>query len=215
MSKIEEQVLGECLQEVRTRRELTPSVRKKLSDAFGARFQNALAAIEEGKVKRLTFYPSRRTVFLVSGKKRDYLILPRSSFCSCEDFFFRVISREASMCYHLLAQKLAEAQGHCTALEEEDYRYSRVVSPIAAERERPRRLSIRTVENMRQVIAEIMDKSDETSLERIIEAMKELGFPALTKRHLSAILATDKANRFASKGGIWSLRSRTGEIVDK
>jgi predicted nucleic acid-binding Zn finger protein len=62
-------------------------------------------------------------MWIVVGKSRDYLLLPAADFCSCNDFYFRVMDREVHLCYHLITQKLAEALGWYDTVEEEDKLY--------------------------------------------------------------------------------------------
>ncbi len=201
-----EEALRVSLEEARKTGQLTASTRNLLSEAFGTRYRNAIALIGAGKVRRVTFNQSKRTVWLVSGKGREYLILPKAGFCSCEDFYFRVISQEETLCYHLLAQKLADALGQYSAAEEEDERYDEVVNQSVTQVEHARRSSIRDAEAIRLFVAQILAGA-ELPLKSIAEALADAGFPPLTNRHLAAILAADKTRRFFSKRGVWSLRS--------
>jgi predicted nucleic acid-binding Zn finger protein len=203
----EEHVLLEAIERIRVERVLSEGTRGELAKIFGARLDNALKAIEESKVRRLLFMPSRRVVWLVSGRERDYFILPKAGFCSCEDFYFRVISHEEFLCYHLLAQRLAEVLGRYESLEETDDRYEDVAMKVAREGERPRKLPIRDVENIRRVVAGVLSEEKALLLDRLLETVREAGFPDLTKRHLVAILVADKARRFHSVDGIWEIRT--------
>jgi len=78
-----------------------------LYELFGQRFTKALDALKENRVKKYTFKPSNRTVWIVLGREKDYLIMPEAEFCSCDDFYFRVLDRKIHLCYHLIAQKIA------------------------------------------------------------------------------------------------------------
>ncbi len=95
----------------------------QLSEAFGSRFTKAWEALKESRVKKYVFRPSGRIVWIVVGKERDYLVMPAADFCTCDDFYFRVMDREAHLCYHLIVQKLAEALGWFDSVEEEDELY--------------------------------------------------------------------------------------------
>jgi len=94
---------------IRESRCLTEGQKSILTKMFGSRFTSAHLALEEGKVKKYVFYPSGRVLWIVSGKEHDYQILPLANFCSCFDFYFRVIGYETLFCYHLITQKLADA----------------------------------------------------------------------------------------------------------
>ena len=80
----------------------------KLSLVFGQRFDKAAQNIKEKRVKKYIFEPSQKIVWIVVGNQRDYLILPEVDFCSCSDFYFRVLDGKIHLCYHLIAQKIAE-----------------------------------------------------------------------------------------------------------
>lgn len=76
------------------------------------RLKKAVEVVNKGRVKKYIFRPSGRVVWIVVGKKRDYWIIPKL-YCSCDDFYINVISRrKSSICYHLLAQALAEKIGN-------------------------------------------------------------------------------------------------------
>lgn len=94
--------------------------RDKLLTAFGQRFTKAWAAVQGKRVKKYVFKPSNRVVWIVVGKERDYLIMPAADFCSCNDFYFRVMDRNIHLCYHLIAQKLAETLDSFDLYKEKD-----------------------------------------------------------------------------------------------
>ncbi|MCS6783890.1 MAG: hypothetical protein RMI43_04665 [Candidatus Caldarchaeum sp.] len=81
-------------------------------------FAEAYGTVKEGRVKKYVFRPGGRVRWVVVGKTRDYLVVPAAGFCTCEDFFFRVMSNEKPMCYHLLAVRLAEITEMYTVIEE-------------------------------------------------------------------------------------------------
>ncbi len=95
----------------------------RLSIAFGARFTKAWEALKEKRVKKYLFMPSERKVWIVVGRERDYLIMPAAEFCSCDDFYFRVMDGEVHLCYHLIAQKIAVALKWYDEIEESDELY--------------------------------------------------------------------------------------------
>lgn len=95
----------------------------KLFAAFGQRFAKAWKAVKGKRVKKYVFKPSKRVVWIVVGKGRDYLIMPAADFCTCDDFYFRVMDRQIHLCYHLIAQKLSEASQIHDTYEERDELY--------------------------------------------------------------------------------------------
>ncbi len=96
----------------------------QLSTAFGSRFKKAWEALRERRVKKYLFKPSNKTVWIVVGRERDYLIMPAAEFCSCDDFYFRVMDGEVHLCYHLIAQKIAAALKQYDEIEENDELYN-------------------------------------------------------------------------------------------
>jgi predicted nucleic acid-binding Zn finger protein len=116
-------LLEKVCEETKTTGELSDSHISQLSEALGSRFTKAWDAVQEEKVKKYIFSPSGRIVWIVVGREREYQIMPAAAFCSCDDFYFRVMDREANICYHLIAQKLAEALEVYDKIEEEDRLY--------------------------------------------------------------------------------------------
>lgn len=97
---------------------------EKLAAAFGQRFTKASEAVKGKRVKKYIFKPSNRVVWIVVGKRQDYLIMPAADFCTCDDFYFRVMDKQIHLCYHLIAQKLAETLENYDPYEEEDELYN-------------------------------------------------------------------------------------------
>ncbi len=116
-------VLEKVCEEAKTKGELTDNHLTQLSEAFGSRFTKAWETLKEKRVKKYVFSPSGRVVWIVVGRKREYQIMPAAGFCSCDDFYFRVMDRETNICYHLIAQKLADALELYDKVEGEDRLY--------------------------------------------------------------------------------------------
>jgi len=116
-------VLEQVCEEAKTNGEVTGNHLTQLSEALGSRFTKAWDTIKEERVKKYVFSPSGRIVWIVVGREREYQIMPAAAFCSCDDFYFRVMDREANICYHLIAQKIAEALERYDKVEEEDRLY--------------------------------------------------------------------------------------------
>ena len=111
-----------CLDVSKTKRLSKPQI-CRLKDLFGNRFENAWKAVNENRVKRYVFYPSERVVWIVVGKERDYQVIPVANYCSCDDFYFRVIDGLTPLCYHIIAQKFAGALDLYELYEESDELY--------------------------------------------------------------------------------------------
>lgn len=116
-------LLEKICEEAKTGGELTKDHIVQLSEAFGSQFTKAWGTLKERRIKKYVFSPSGRVVWIAVGREKDYQILPAAGFCSCDDFYFRVMDREASICYHLIAQKLADALEEYDMIEEEDRLY--------------------------------------------------------------------------------------------
>lgn len=95
----------------------------ELYELFGQRFTKALDTLKEGRVKKYVFKPSGRIVWIVIGRERDYLIMPEAEYCTCDDFYFRVLDKKVHMCYHLFAQKIAANLGWFETIEAVDENY--------------------------------------------------------------------------------------------
>ncbi len=99
-----------------------------LYDLFGQRFTKALEALKENRVKKYVFRPSNRVVWIVVGRERDYLIMAEAEFCTCDDFYFRVLDKKVHLCYHLIAQKIARNLGWFEVIDENDELYSSLMN---------------------------------------------------------------------------------------
>jgi len=100
----------------------------KLYEVFGQRFTRAFETLKENRVKRYVFRSSGRIVWIVVGKERDYLIMPEAEFCTCDDFYFRVVDKKVHLCYHLIAQKLANALSWYEGIEAHDELYDSLMN---------------------------------------------------------------------------------------
>ncbi len=121
-------ILNAVCKQAKADGKLTGKNLTKLYDVFGQRFTRAFEALKEGRVKKYAFKPSNRTVWIVVGKERDYLLMPEAEFCTCDDFYFRVMDRKVHLCYHLIAQKLAKILAWFELIEEHDDLYDSLMS---------------------------------------------------------------------------------------
>lgn len=119
----EDNLLNTVCKEAKAEGKLTGETLTKLYEAFGQRFIKAFEALKENRVKKYIFKPSGKVVWIVVGKERDYLIMPNAEFCTCDDFYFRVLDKEVHLCYHLIAQKIAKILGWYETIESHDELY--------------------------------------------------------------------------------------------
>ena len=113
-------MLKSICEEAREGRRVTGVHLTQLSTTFGSRFKKAWKALMEERIKKYVFETSGRTIWIVVGKGREYLVMPAADFCSCDDFYFRVMDKEVHLCYHLIAQKLAEGLEWYDLVKERD-----------------------------------------------------------------------------------------------
>jgi len=115
--------LEQILRDLRISREISSQNWQRLRNTFGDRFDRAWKLVTENRLKKYVFKPSGRTLWVAIGQNAEYLIYSNAGYCSCSDFYFRVLDHEKAYCYHLLAQKMAEALNHFDLVEEEDEAY--------------------------------------------------------------------------------------------
>ena len=126
--KSEINILNSICKQAKTDDKLTGKNLTRLYEIFGQRFTKAFETLKEHRVKKYVFKPSGRTVWIVVGKERDYLIMAQAEFCMCDDFYFRVLDREVHLCYHLIAQKIANALTWYESIEEHDELYDTLMN---------------------------------------------------------------------------------------
>jgi len=99
---------------------LTQSDIEYFRNKYGKRFVRALQVVEENKVAKYQFQPSNTTTWIVKGRARQYMVIPKI-YCTCRSFYQDVvISREISMCYHLLAQQIADIRNLYNTIDSTD-----------------------------------------------------------------------------------------------
>lgn len=78
-------------------------------------------ALEKG-VKIHIFNPSKREIWTVVGKDREYWVDPEDGFCSCEDYYFKTLSGK-ERCYHLQVVSVAREKKLVDIIEFRDEEY--------------------------------------------------------------------------------------------
>jgi predicted nucleic acid-binding Zn finger protein len=116
--KLEAEVLEAVCADVRLQGTVSNAHVNILVTRFGQRVNKALEALGESRIKKYVFQPSGRVVWIVVGKERDYLVMPVSEYCSCDDFYYQF--DHGHICYHIIAQKLAESLGRFDLFEDDD-----------------------------------------------------------------------------------------------
>ncbi len=133
MVREERLVLERILDEARSERSLSRSAWERLHATFGERFDRAWRLVQEKRIKRYTFRPSGRVLWVAVGQTGEYQVYPAAGYCGCDDFYFRVLDGDVAICYHLLGQRLADALGAFDSIEEDDEAYSLLVGEWRAQ----------------------------------------------------------------------------------
>ena len=121
-------MLRQVCQEIRLTGEINDELKGTLDKSFAKRSNQALALVEGDKVRKYRFKPSGRIIWIVRGRKSEYQVVPESMFCTCDDYYFRVMGNKRQLCYHLIAQCLAEATGKYAQNEMADSDYAGVTA---------------------------------------------------------------------------------------
>jgi predicted nucleic acid-binding Zn finger protein len=90
--------MSDIWQHLEERKTLDPELRAAIEAEFGPRGKKALAAIDDGKIKKYLDF------FVVTGRTADYIV--DEDFCTCRDFMYR-----GRTCWHLLAVRIAQLTG--------------------------------------------------------------------------------------------------------
>jgi predicted nucleic acid-binding Zn finger protein len=124
MASLQESLaLEQVLRDLRISKEISRQNWQRLRSTFGDRFDKAWKLVTENRIKKYVFKPSMRSLWIAIGQNAEYLLYSNAGYCSCSDFYFRVLDNEQAYCYHVLAQKIAEALNHYDLIEEDDEAY--------------------------------------------------------------------------------------------
>jgi predicted nucleic acid-binding Zn finger protein len=122
----ENRLIDEAFEELKSRRVLSEDFKANLLKTFGDRYTNGLELANARRVQRFEFRPSGRVVWVVQGRTNEYQVIPDLPFCYCDDYYFRVMDRKRGLCYHIIAQRIAEALGQFHTVQSTDSQYSTV-----------------------------------------------------------------------------------------
>jgi len=90
---------------------------------YGSKLDRAIDTVLAGGVKESVFLPSGRKVITVVGRLGDEFIDPDRPYCSCSNFFFRVLGGREETCYHLLSYRMASRTGKLDVVKFSDEEY--------------------------------------------------------------------------------------------
>ena len=181
---------------------------KTLKKTLGLRVDEALKIIQQDRVRKYLFKPSGRTVWIVEGKEDVYEVLPEAPYCSCDDFYFRVLNGKIPLCYHLIAQGLAEATGRYVIVEKSDSDYNEFISVFRRSRRLGKpKIHIKYGEDVRNFV-ESMLVSKPMRIREIYRGTLAAGFEIPSPKSLANFLINDPEKRFVCEKGLWKLRKQ-------
>lgn len=90
---------------------------------YGTKLDRAIDTVLAGGVKECRFLPSGRRVVTVVGRLGDEFVDPEKPYCSCSNFYFRVLGGREETCYHLMSYKIAAKAGKLDVIEFSDNEY--------------------------------------------------------------------------------------------
>ncbi len=123
MYSLNEKLLAETQKHMEGGKTLDNKSLADLRTQFGEKLDRAIQLLKDNHVKKYTFKPSKREVWIVVGRTRDYQVVPRL-YCMCDDFYLNVVIRRSDpLCYHMLAQMLAEVTHKFDEIQEGDDKY--------------------------------------------------------------------------------------------
>jgi len=124
----ENQLMHEAVSHLREDKQLAAELKDSLIKTFGERFTNGWELASSRRVRRYQFKPSGRVVWAVQGRKGEYQVMPDIPFCYCDDYYFRVMDRKRGLCYHIIAQRIAEALDQFERIPKKDSQYSSITA---------------------------------------------------------------------------------------
>ena len=96
----------------------------------GKKFEKALETVASGGVKGHRFVPSGRVIYTVVGHLGDEFVDPDRHYCSCSNYYFRVLTGREDTCYHLLSYEMAAEAKAVEIADFGDEEYDAMLSVI-------------------------------------------------------------------------------------
>ena len=133
LRKKESSILSEICKELRSSGKISKNENIASLKILERRFKEAINLANRRRVKKYIFKPSNRAIWIIQGRKKEYQVFPETNFCSCDDYYYRVMKLEKELCYHLIAQKIAEALDKHELGELPDKKYSLITERFRIE----------------------------------------------------------------------------------
>lgn len=80
--------------------------------------------VKSKSIKLHRFKPSGREIWTAVGREGEHLVDLNLPYCSCKDFYFRMLTDKEIDCYHLKAFKIAKESGFFDIIVFDDYEYN-------------------------------------------------------------------------------------------
>lgn len=174
---------------------------------LGVRLDEALKVVRQDKVRKYVFRPSGRSVWVVEGREGAYEVVPEAPYCGCDDFYFRVLNGEIPLCYHLIAQGLAEAMERYTTIEKNDSDYNEFMSVFRRYRRLGKpKIYLKYREDVRDFVESILANKP-MDIRKIHREVLAAGFEVPSPRSLANFLVNDPKKRFICEKGLWRLKT--------
>ena len=119
-------MLEKIISELSMGNELTLIDVQHLQIHFKEKATRAIEVVKNSSVQLITFLPSKREFWCVSGQEKTHFLL-RQTYCDCVDFYMNVVIKQRSeCCYHLLAIEIANKLKKYTHISANDEEYLKV-----------------------------------------------------------------------------------------
>ena len=97
-------------------------------EKYGTKLDRAVDTVLAGGVKECRLLPSGRRLITVVAKYGDEFVDPERQYCSCSNFYFRVLGGREETCYHLISYRIAAKAGKVDIVEFSDEVYGPYLS---------------------------------------------------------------------------------------
>ncbi|MDA4128495.1 MAG: hypothetical protein OK422_03425 [Thaumarchaeota archaeon] len=106
---------------------------------FGKGFEKAIDTALSDNVKKHLFAPSGRVLYTVVGRSGDEFLDPTRPYCSCDDFYFKVLGGQKELCYHILSFRIATEANLVDTITFDDQEYNSILESICRDLLAPNR----------------------------------------------------------------------------
>lgn len=90
------------------------------------------SVVSERRVKLHVFEPSKRKIWTVVGKGKEYWVDPDALYCSCPGFYFGKLNKK-NTCYHLESAQLAQRLNNFEQITFSDDEFGDFISGLVSD----------------------------------------------------------------------------------